>query len=124
MSAACLRYRGLKRLAPSAVKPTAESPRRSGERLVGDGGEPRLVRPERQQQVRDPVARRELAVVGTHAQAVDALSTRPDEECPRLAEHPNTEGAPLEHESRPGEEASRRVTDQIPEEADRHLLGP
>ena len=53
----------------------AHAPRRAAEREVGDRREARLVLAQREQQVRGPVGRRQLAV-DLHAPAVDAAAAR------------------------------------------------
>ena len=81
-----------------ASQPPAQAPPRPGEREVRDGREPRLVGAQRQQQVRDPVARGQRAIGRLHAIAVDAPAARSDEDRAGLAEQPGPEPTTLEHE--------------------------
>lgn len=109
----------------ACVHPQAptQTPARPGERQVGNGREARLIRAERQQKVRGPVARRQQRVRDIHAVAVHAPSSGADEQRARFPHQPCAEPPGLEHEPAASVQLAGPTVDEVAEQPERHVLG-
>ena len=91
--------------------------------MVGDRGEALLVDAQGEQQVRDAVRRRQLALGGVHAEAVDAAAAGCDQQGTGLADEPDAQLAVLERQAGAALEVARLVVEQVAEESLRDRLG-
>src|SRR4051812_3378214 len=98
-------------------KPPPYTPGGARERMIGDRGEPDLVAAEREQQMRDPIRRRQPLVGGRHAEAVDARAAREEEHAAGLAEQPGAEAALLEDQPRLAVKLAGVVPQEVAEKA-------
>ena len=103
-------------------QPAPHAPPRAAEGEVGDGREAVLVGAQREQQVGDPVGRRQRAVLDVHAPAVHAAAARAHEQRAGLADQPDAERAALEHQAGAGVQLARLVADEVAEQPDRGPL--
>ena len=69
------------------------------ERVVRNRGEPLLILAQRQQQVRDPVGGRQLALDGANAEAVHTAAAGRHEQRAALAEQPDAQLSRLESQA-------------------------
>ena len=117
------RYGRVERRALLLADAAAQAPRRAREGVVRDGREPLLVGAQREQQVRDPVGRRQVAVGRPHAEAVDALSAVRNQDGACLAEQPDAERAALHRQPGLALQVARVVAEQVAEQPLRDRLG-
>jgi hypothetical protein len=117
------RARGVECGARGGLDAPAHPPGRAAEGEVGHGREPGLVGAQGQQQVGDPVRRRQGRVVDAHAPAVRAVPPAREQQRPRRPEQPCPERAALEHEPGPGVQRPGVVADEVAEEPGGRALG-
>jgi len=90
--------------------------------VVRDRREALLVGSQRQQQVRDPVGRRQVALGGPHAEAVNPVSTVRHQDRAGLAEEPDPELPALHRQAGLALEVARVMTQEVAEESLRDRL--
>ena len=123
LAAACLPGRGVEGRARRRGQAPADPPPRPREGQVGQRGKAQLVAPQRQEQVRQPIAGREAGIGRAHAVAVHPPPTGPDQKGSGFPHEPYAELPGLEHEPGAGVQLACPVVDEVAEQTERHLLG-
>src|SRR4051794_6927910 len=114
--------RGVERRASLDRQAAPQAPGRTRESVVRDRGEARLVGAQRQQQVRDAIRRRQVAIGDPYAVAMHAPAAGADEQRPGLAHQPYAEPAALQGEPGRALQVTLAVPQQVAEQALCHLL--